>query len=144
MPISIERYQDLSLLSERDRDDLYKIYQEAPSWMFAGEAPEGFVERKLANNPGELFVARFNDRLLGSCWLIEDQGAMRIKWLTVRKTTRRRGVARQMIDYLRHEFCDQRLLLSCKQNSATDFLMDHCQFVKIGPEGERVLWAYPL
>lgn len=144
MPIAIEQYQDLTQLTAQDREDLSKIYQEAPSWMFDDSDAEAFLAERLARNPGELFVARFNDRLLGSCWLLPDQGALRVKWLTVRKTTRRRGVAKQMINHLRQCFPEQRLLLSCKQNSSTDFLMDHCRFVKVGPEGDRVLWAYPL
>lgn len=142
MPIHIEQFAEPGQLNEQDRSDLLKIYQEAPTWMYQEEDAAAFLAARLQQWPGRLFAARFNDRLLGSCWLISDEQGLRIKWLTVRKTTRRRGVAKHllepMLELAQQE--QQAVLLACRQNTATDFLMQACGFAKLGPEADRVLW----
>ncbi|MBO3278250.1 acetyl-CoA sensor PanZ family protein [Pseudomonas schmalbachii] len=83
--------------SEQDRQDLLKIYADAPDWLLAPHADAAaLVEAGLRD--GRLLGGRFNDRLLGAAWLQCDDDAWRLSRLCVRKVTRGRGVGRRLLD----------------------------------------------
>ncbi len=94
MPVVV---QHLTQPSEQDRQDLLKIYADAPQWLLApfADASE-LVERGLAE--GRLFTGRFNDRLLGAAWVERDGETWRLSRLCVRQVTRYRGVARRLLE----------------------------------------------
>ncbi|MBB4863016.1 GNAT superfamily N-acetyltransferase [Pseudomonas nitritireducens] len=94
MPVVV---QHLTQPSEQDRQDLLKIYADAPDWLLApfADAAE-LVERGLAE--GRLFTGRFNDRLLGAAWIARDGDIWRLSHLCVRRITRNRGVARRLLE----------------------------------------------
>ncbi|GLZ84942.1 hypothetical protein Pres01_09930 [Metapseudomonas resinovorans] len=94
MPVIVET---LNSLSEQDRGDLAKIYADAPDWLLAPYASAAeLVTCGLAE--GQLVVGRFNDRLLGAALLLRGEPHWRLSHLCVRKVTRRRGVARRLIE----------------------------------------------
>jgi len=94
MPVFVEV---VSAPSAQDRSDLAKIYADAPAWLLAPYADaaaliEAGIER------GELLAGRFNDRLLGAALLQRGAQRWRLSHLCVRQLTRRRGVARRLLD----------------------------------------------
>lgn len=94
MPVVV---QHLTQSSEQDRQDLLKIYADAPDWLLTPfvDAQE-LVARGLAE--GKLFTGRFNDRLLGAAWIERDADNWRLSRLCVRRVTRQRGVARRLLE----------------------------------------------
>jgi len=94
MPVVV---QHLTQPSDQDRQDLLKIYADAPDWLLApfADAAE-LVEQGLAE--GRLFAGRFNDRLLGAAWIEREGATWRLSRLCVRQITRRRGVARRLLE----------------------------------------------
>ncbi|MFV3415647.1 aspartate 1-decarboxylase autocleavage activator PanM [Pseudomonas nitroreducens] len=94
MPVVV---QHLTQPSDQDRQDLLKIYADAPQWLLAPFADaEALVTRGLAE--GRLFTGRFNDRLLGAAWIEHDSSSWRLSRLCVRQLTRNRGVARRLLE----------------------------------------------
>ncbi|MCO7553342.1 acetyl-CoA sensor PanZ family protein [Metapseudomonas otitidis] len=94
MPVIVERPTQLS---EQDRTDLGRIYADAPAWLLPPYADAGdLVAQGLAE--GLLLTGRFNDRLLGAALLRCELDAWRLSHLCVRSVTRRRGVARRLLD----------------------------------------------
>lgn len=94
MPVIVEAPAQLSA---QDREDLLRIYAEAPAELLAPYADgEALIEAALA--AGSLLTGRFNDRLLGAAWLQRDADAWRLSRLCVRKVTRGRGVARRLLE----------------------------------------------
>ncbi len=92
MPLVLEiinRPEDEDLL------DLEKIYADYPA---AGEI-RPWQQRQLDCN-NTLVGGRFNDRLIAACWLGPANPERAINNLCVRKLTRRRGVARQLLTLL--------------------------------------------
>lgn len=93
MPIVVE---SLHTPSYQDQQDLQKIYQDAPQWLFAPYADERqLIEDSLSD--GSLIAGRFNDRLLGAARLDRQAHVWQLSHLCVRKVTRRRGVAERLI-----------------------------------------------
>ncbi|MFY0729552.1 aspartate 1-decarboxylase autocleavage activator PanM [Pseudomonas sp. NFX15] len=93
MPIIVE---PLHQATAQDRQDLQKIYADAPDWLFApfcGDAQ--LIDQCLRD--GSLIAGRFNDRLLGAARLQRHQDAWHLSQLCVRKITRRRGVAERLV-----------------------------------------------
>ncbi|WP_435606549.1 acetyl-CoA sensor PanZ family protein [Pseudomonas knackmussii] len=94
MPVIVEAPAQLSA---QDRQDLLRIYAEAPAELLAPFADgEALIDAALA--AGTLITGRFNDRLLGAAWLQRDADAWRLSRLCVRKVTRGRGVARRLLE----------------------------------------------
>ncbi|WP_434696157.1 aspartate 1-decarboxylase autocleavage activator PanM [Pseudomonas sp. Z1-14] len=97
MPIVVER---LNEATHQDHQDLQKIYQDAPAWLFEPFSDAGqLINRCLTE--GTLIAARFNDRLLGAARLQRHQDAWYLSHLCVRKVTRRRGVAERLVSEAR-------------------------------------------
>ncbi|MBD9678426.1 acetyl-CoA sensor PanZ family protein [Pseudomonas sp. PDM18] len=94
MPVVV---QHLTQPSDQDRQDLLKIYADAPQWLLAPFADaDALVTRGLAE--GRLLTGRFNDRLLGAAWIERDGDIWRLSRLCVRQVTRNRGVARRLLE----------------------------------------------
>ncbi len=93
MPIAVE---SLTQPNHQDQQDLQKIYQDAPQWLFAPfNNQQQLIETSLRD--GSLIAARFNDRLLGAARLHRQQDIWHLSQLCVRKVTRRRGVAEHLV-----------------------------------------------
>ncbi|WP_248798074.1 acetyl-CoA sensor PanZ family protein [Pseudomonas sp. MWU13-2105] len=93
MPIVVE---PLTEATYQDQQDLRKIYQDAPSWLFAPQTDgQQLIETALAD--GSLIAGRFNDRLLGAARLERRADLWLLSQLCVRKVTRRRGVAERLV-----------------------------------------------
>ncbi|KIH86088.1 acetyl-CoA sensor PanZ family protein [Pseudomonas batumici] len=93
MPIVVE---SLTEATYQDQQDLQKIYQDAPPWLFAPQADgQQLIETALAD--GSLIAGRFNDRLLGAARLERRADFWLLSQLCVRKVTRRRGVAERLV-----------------------------------------------
>ncbi len=94
MPVYFESAEQPSA---QDLADLEKIYLDAPSWLllpFADAA--GLIQHGLSQNT--LVTARFNSRLLGAALLDKQTDRWLLSHLCVRELTRKRGVARRMLD----------------------------------------------
>lgn len=93
MPIVVEFLQSATY---QDQGDLQKIYRDAPDWLFAPftDAVE-LIERSLSD--GTLIIARFNDRILAAACVQRLDTAWEMSHLCVRGTTRRRGLAEQLV-----------------------------------------------
>ncbi|MBC9252550.1 acetyltransferase [Pseudomonas alcaligenes] len=98
MPVLVET---VSRPSAQDHTDLGKIYADAPDWLLA---PYASADALIAGGIGEgrLIAGRFNDRLLGAALLHRDDDCWRLSHLCVRKVTRKRGVARRILDEAKH------------------------------------------
>ncbi|POA20697.1 aspartate 1-decarboxylase autocleavage activator PanM [Pseudomonas sp. FW300-N1A1] len=93
MPIVVESLRDPSY---QDQQDLQKIYQDAPHWLFAPfDGAAQLIEDSLLD--GALIAGRFNDRLLGAARLERHSNTWQLSQLCVRKVTRRRGVAERLV-----------------------------------------------
>ncbi|MFM9484764.1 acetyl-CoA sensor PanZ family protein [Pseudomonas monachiensis] len=93
MPIIVE---PLNQATAQDRQDLQKIYSDAPDWLFPPfSGASQLIEDCLRD--GTLIAGRFNDRLLGAARLQRHQDAWHLSLICVRKITRRRGVAERLV-----------------------------------------------
>ncbi|SDI37859.1 acetyl-CoA sensor PanZ family protein [Pseudomonas panipatensis] len=94
MPVIVE---SLAQATAQDRQDLLKIYADAPTWLLAPFTDvEALVEAGL--NAGTLLAGRFNDRLLGAAWVERKADGWQLSRLCVRKLTRGRGVGQRLLD----------------------------------------------
>ncbi len=101
MPVVFEA---LPLATEQDRQDLHKIYLDAPDGLLTDlGGASTLIANALAN--GQLVAGRFNGRLLGAARLDRQAGVWQLSHLCVRKLTRRRGVAERLL-------CEARRLAS--------------------------------
>jgi len=97
MPIIVEQ---LNEATDQDRQDLQKIFRDAPDWLFAPFAGDvQLIEECLQD--GSLIAGRFNNRLLGAARLQRHQDAWYLSHICVRKITRRRGVAERLVNEAR-------------------------------------------
>lgn len=97
MPVVFEA---LSHATEQDRQDLHKIFLDAPHWLLADQGDAStLIDTALAG--GQLVAGRFNDRLLGAARLDRQAGVWQLSQLCVRKVTRRRGVAERLLSEAR-------------------------------------------
>lgn len=94
MPVIVEAPAQLCA---QDRQDLLRLYAEAPTELLAPYA-DGAALIDAALAAGCLLTGRFNERLLGAAWLQRDTDAWRLSRLCVRKVTRGRGVARRLLE----------------------------------------------
>lgn len=97
MPIVVEQLNDATC---RDRQDLHKIYQDAPAWLFEPFTDGTQLIHKCLED-GALIAARFNDRLLGAARLQRHQDVWYLSQMCVRNVTRRRGVAERLVSEAR-------------------------------------------
>jgi ribosomal protein S18 acetylase RimI-like enzyme len=113
MPIILEQ---ISHPDAEDRNDLIKIYQDYPKTL--GDSRQNslgeWIDQRLADGQ-TLFAGRFNGRLLAAIWGSSDQQQLQLEYLCVRKLTRRRGVARQLLTLLIKRAKQQQLKLTVRQ-----------------------------
>ncbi|WP_068827451.1 acetyl-CoA sensor PanZ family protein [Pseudomonas sp. BMS12] len=97
MPVLVEI---VSRPSAQDHTDLDKVYADAPDWLLT---PYASVDALLADGigSGKLIAGRSNDRLLGAALLTRGEDCWRLSHLCVRKLSRKRGVARRILDEAR-------------------------------------------
>ncbi|WP_211824179.1 aspartate 1-decarboxylase autocleavage activator PanM [Proteus terrae] len=120
MKLTIEK---LTQLSEQDRIDLGKIWQDVRY--------QSTLKNEI-NNENILFVARFNERLLAACWVkLSDKKAV-ISDFMVREVTRRRGVGHYLLTQCLSVYpdihCWQAISLSAEESAydiAHAFLAHH-------------------
>ncbi|QIG07353.1 aspartate 1-decarboxylase autocleavage activator PanM [Proteus sp. ZN5] len=120
MKLTIEK---LTQLSEQDRIDLGKIWQDVRYQS---------ALRNEISNENVLFVARFNERLLAACWVkLSDEKAV-ITDFMVRDVTRRRGVGHYLLTQCLSAYPDidhwQAISLSVEESGydiAHAFLVHH-------------------
>ncbi|MBU2713085.1 acetyl-CoA sensor PanZ family protein [Zooshikella harenae] len=100
MPITVEI---LDFPSEQDREDLTKIYLDAPDWMLcdyethhAISQVKQFVQSVIEQPLTHFIGARFNDRLVGAAVVEQLEHDWHIRSICVRKVTRRRGVGKRL------------------------------------------------
>jgi ribosomal protein S18 acetylase RimI-like enzyme len=113
MPIILEQ---ISHPGAEDRNDLIKIYQDYPKTLDSNQHSSlgEWIDQRLADGQ-TLFAGRFNGRLLAAIWGSSDQQQLQLEYLCVRKLTRRRGVARQLLTLLIKQARQQQLKLTIKQ-----------------------------
>ena len=99
MPIYLEK---LDSAGGGELQDLVKIYSDYPHELAANLlSPESWLEQQFSQQ--QLFVGRFNGRLLAAVWAKPVSGGWQLSKLCVRDITRRRGVARQLLQRLQQE-----------------------------------------
>lgn len=102
MPVFIEYPQQLS---QQDQADLQLIYADLPVAMLSPFADAG--QLLATGQASGLVVARFNSRLLGAALLQRQDAQWQLSHLCVRALTRRRGVARRLLDELSRQAGEQ-------------------------------------
>ncbi|WP_330927426.1 acetyl-CoA sensor PanZ family protein [Candidatus Sororendozoicomonas aggregata] len=101
MPVTIE---EIIQPSSQDRDDLQKIYEDAPSWMLDNwrstdhsSAIARLLDTVAQTEDQHLYAARFNHRLLGALIVDKQNDRWLIHHLCVRQLTRGRGVGSRLL-----------------------------------------------
>lgn len=110
MPVQLEMIEQASPDDLQDLAKIYKHYQ---------QNPESWLQQQL-NSDHRLFAGRFNSRLLGALWVSEpNSGHWLLQHLCVRDITRRRGVARQLMQLLAKHAQTQQATLVVEASSLT-------------------------
>lgn len=110
MPVQLEMIEQASPDDLQDLAKIYKHYQ---------QNPESWLQQQL-NSDQRLFAGRFNSRLLGALWVSEPSpGHWLLQHLCVRDITRRRGVARQLMQLLAKHAQTQQVTLVVEASSLT-------------------------
>ncbi len=138
MPITVEK---ADLNDPAQRSDLVKIYEESPGWMRRGLSAEDFIEQWIKPCE-EVWAGWFNGRILGSVGIQKTDEGQRLIGICVRRTTRRRGVAFQMMEQvLKH--VKGPVYIDTRQQPSTDILFDKLGFEKgeQQPEAGGITWV---
>ncbi len=113
MPVILEQFDENR---PSDRDDLLKIYRDHPP--LADTDLEAWLVNRLQAASQQLFVGRFNGRLISAVWACKQGQHWRLHDLCVRALTRRRGVARQLLQLLCRRAGDQQMALFIEDDPA--------------------------
>ncbi len=94
MPVKLEIYANSDAFSEQDNIDIDKLYADHPQ-----AQARSCVEHLLTDNHTQFCAARFNDRILGGLLFAQApaDNTAAISYLCVRKATRRRHVAHDLL-----------------------------------------------
>lgn len=124
MPVTLEL---IAPPSAQDLIDLEKIYTDYPI-----ELPWKVIAKQLENDSElRLYAGRFNDRLLGACTVKERDNTLEITHLCVRKITRKRHVARDILRLLLEVETAKRVTAPfCQEAPAVDILFTNAGFIK--------------
>jgi predicted acetyltransferase len=124
MPVTLER---IDCSKQQDLIDLEKVYNDYPT-----ELRWVDLQQKLANNTQlRLYAGRFNDRLLGAITVEQQGNALILDHLCVRKITRQRHVARDILRLLlQTEKAKQYKLTPCVESEGLDKLLNNAGFVR--------------
>lgn len=128
MPVTISR---VDLDDPAQRADLEKIYADSPVWMRRDLSPEDFLERWIVPCD-QIWGGWFNGRILGAVGIRDTDEGQQLIGICVRKVTRRRGVAYQMMEQVLKNLSG-RVYIDTRQQPSTDMLFDHLGFTKGEP-----------
>ena len=97
MPVKLEQLQQPNA---EDLKDLIKIYLDYPDTAdYSEQQLQQWINSNLSDGK-QLLVGRFNSRLATAAWLQQSGQQLSLSQLCVRKATRQRGVARQLLQLL--------------------------------------------
>ncbi|MEM8594421.1 MAG: acetyl-CoA sensor PanZ family protein [Pseudomonadota bacterium] len=129
MPIYIEALAPETMNAD-DVGAIQTIYQDYPN-STPVERFEAWRMQQLDDN-WSLWAARFNDRLLGAAWTQQDDHALSIHDVCVRRITRNRGVARRLFDHLhtlsqstQHTLSLGHVAESADEHAIVEYLLQH-------------------
>lgn len=124
MPVTLEA---ISNPSEQDLLDLDKIYTDYPT-----DLRWPALQQQLSANPQlRLYAGRFNNRLLGAITVREENGQLLLENLCVRRITRQRNVARDIVRLvLKKETAAQYCVPVCKPSAGLEKLLSNAGFVR--------------
>lgn len=126
MPVFLEH---VKAPSEQDLGDLQKIFDDYPTPL---RWPS--LQQNVANNPAmAVYAGRFNSRLLGACTVREENNALIIEHLCVRKVTRGRNVARDIIRIILRDLPAREYRVPvCMEDAGIDKLLSNAGFTRQG------------
>lgn len=131
MPVQLEMIQQPNA---EDLQDLVKIYKDYLDE--TDENIESWVEQQL-DNKQRLFAGRFNSRLLGAIWATEKSTKnWHLEQLCVRSITRRRGVARQLMQLLAQQAQKQGITLTIDEHLLPEELTPLLKELGFKPEND--------
>lgn len=117
--------------------DLNKIYSEGTC-----EDAEAFINQALAKPNSWFAGALFNDHLLGSVLVTQEENKWQLSYLSVRKVTRRRGVAKRLLDLLIEQAAEQKVSLyfsDLQDNEAAQALVSKLGFTAVNEAQDWML-----
>ena len=105
MPVKLEVFERSDAFSVQDKIDLEKLYADFPK-------PEALlsVESRLSQPNTYFYAARFNDRILGGAILEAHTSDWAMDFLCVRKVTRRRHVAHDLLREMQKQLAEKNAL----------------------------------
>ena len=142
-PVMSFQIEIMNSPSIEDKSDLVKIYTDAPQRILESMTPEQLVDHLLSTKGYTLYAARYNGRLLGAAVLHPWTKGLRMRYLVVRKVSRRKGVAIELLNHIRAQ-ADQPIYIEMPQNTATDLLFDRAGFTKLNAEEGRAFWRLDI
>lgn len=125
MPVTVAKVE---LKDPAQRADLEKIYADSPNWMRRDLSPEDFLEQWIVPCDA-IWGGWFNGRILGAVGIRETSEGSQLIGICVRKVTRRRGVAFQMMEAVLKELSGH-VYIDTRQQPSTDILFDRLGFTK--------------
>lgn len=126
MPVILEK---VTHPSQQDLIDLEKIYNDYPTNLRFAELQSLLTE----SSDIVLYGARFNARLLGAITVTQEGKFLKLDHLCVRKITRQRNVARELLRQLGNTFTPALLQFeSCIDDPAITALFATTGFTKQG------------
>ena len=138
-PVMSFQIETMTSPSVEDKSDLVKIYTDAPQRILETMTAEQLVDHLLSAQGYTLYAARYNGRLLGAAVLHPWTKGLRMRYLVVRKVSRRKGVAIELLNHIRDQV-HQPVYVDMPQNTATDLLFDKAGFTKLNAGEGRAFW----
>ncbi|MEX1058425.1 MAG: acetyl-CoA sensor PanZ family protein [Natronospirillum sp.] len=125
MPVTVAK---VDLSDAAQRADVAKIYDDSPEWMRRGYEPKAFIEQWI--KPCDvIWGGWFNGRIIGAVGIKHTEEGQQLIGICVRRATRRRGVAQQMMEQVLAQMSG-RVYIDTRQQPSTDMLFDHLGFTK--------------
>lgn len=122
MPVTLETIRKAS---SQDLIDLDKIYLDYPTDFRWQDIQTALQQDKTL----KLFGARFNARLLGAISCQQAEGYIELNHLCVRKVTRNRHVARDLLRLLIAQYPSQKIIFnSCIEDEGIRRLLEQAGF----------------
>jgi len=101
MRVKIHKYQD------RDKQQVIALWFEC-NLTVPWNDPEKDIERKLKENPDLFFVGEIDDQIISTCMVGYDGHRGWIYYVAVKPEFRRKGYARQIMEYAEQRLIDIR------------------------------------
>ena len=133
MPVQLEKIEQATT---EDQQDLIKIYKAHLNQ--TDQQTESWLQQQFASGE-HLFAGRFNSRLLVAVWVDEQTTHhWQLKYLCVRDITRRRGVARQLMQLLAKHAHQQQASLIVDAHQLPEVLLP--LLTEIGVHKQQQQW----